>query len=194
VEENPEAIKQEIEETRGRMGDTVEALAYKTDVKARARDAVADRVDAIRGQVGRVGDSVQQVGAQVRDQLPTADDARQGVEQLRSLASRNPLGIAIGAVAVGFLLGLVLPVTDIERERVGPIGEQMTDTAKEAASKAIEQGKAAVTQAIGDALGGSSGSGGSSASSASSGSGASSGSSGSSASSGSGASSRAGKS
>ena len=148
MEENPEIIQREIEETRSRMGDTVEAIAYKTDVRARARDAVADRVDAIKGQVSKVGDAV----AQARDRLPSAEDARQGVRTLRTVASSNPLGVAIGSVAVGFLVGLLLPVTEIERERVGPVGEQITESAKSAASKAVEQGKAAVTQALGDAL------------------------------------------
>ncbi len=34
--------------------------------------------------------------------------------------ARNPLGMAIGSVAVGFLAGMLLPVTAVERERMGP--------------------------------------------------------------------------
>ena len=34
----PEVLKQEIEQTRTELGDTVEALAAKADVKARMRD------------------------------------------------------------------------------------------------------------------------------------------------------------
>ena len=127
------------------MGDTVEALAYKADVPARTRDAVNDRVDAIKGAVsGAV------TGA--ANALPSREDAAQGLRTVGSVASQNPLGLAIGSIAVGFLVGLCLPVSDIERDRVGRLGEQMTDQAKAAAGSAIEQGKAAVTQAIGDAL------------------------------------------
>ncbi|HYL27967.1 MAG TPA: hypothetical protein VEW74_09050, partial [Candidatus Nitrosotalea sp.] len=79
----------------------------------------------------------------------------EGLQSLRTLAADNPLGLAIGSIAVGFLVGLCLPVSDIERERVGRLGEQMTEQAKSAASDALAQGKAAVTQAIGDALAGS---------------------------------------
>ena len=37
---NPEQIREEIEATRRELGDTVEALAAKTDVKAHARERV----------------------------------------------------------------------------------------------------------------------------------------------------------
>jgi uncharacterized protein DUF3618 len=40
--EDPEQLRAEIERTREDLGDTVAALAEKTDVKARARDKVAD--------------------------------------------------------------------------------------------------------------------------------------------------------
>ena len=54
MDQDPEAIKRDIEQTRQRMGDTVEALSYKTDVPARAKDAVSDRVEAIKGAVSDV--------------------------------------------------------------------------------------------------------------------------------------------
>ena len=37
---DPEQIRQEIEATRRELGDTVEALAAKTDVKAHVRDRI----------------------------------------------------------------------------------------------------------------------------------------------------------
>jgi uncharacterized protein DUF3618 len=39
--EDPGEIREEIEDTRARMGDTVEAIGYKTDVKSRAADKVS---------------------------------------------------------------------------------------------------------------------------------------------------------
>ena len=35
-------IRDEIEETRRQMGDTIEALAYKADVKSRAKESLHD--------------------------------------------------------------------------------------------------------------------------------------------------------
>ena len=170
MSQDPEAIRQEIEETRGRMGETVEALAYKTDVPARTRDAVNDRIDTIKGKVsdviGSASDALGGAAASTRSAatnaaaaLPSREQALEGVRSVGSLASANPLVLAVGSVALGFLIGLLLPVTEIERERVGPIGEQMTEQAKAAATGALEQGKAAVKQVIGDALSGATASG-----------------------------------
>lgn len=45
---DPEALRQEIARTRAGLGDTVEALAAKADVKARAQDAVHSSVAAAK--------------------------------------------------------------------------------------------------------------------------------------------------
>jgi hypothetical protein len=42
--EDPSTIRQDIEQTRAEMGDTVEALGYKADVKTRAKNAISDKV------------------------------------------------------------------------------------------------------------------------------------------------------
>lgn len=55
---------------------------------------------------------------------------------LRSAAADNPLGLAIGSIAVGFLVGLWLPVSALERERIGAVGERMTGLEKSAATDA----------------------------------------------------------
>ena len=56
------AIRQEVERTRSRMGDTVAALAYRTDVRSRTHDAISHLKDtagmsviASRRQLGERG-------------------------------------------------------------------------------------------------------------------------------------------
>jgi hypothetical protein len=87
---SPEEIRRDIEETRGELGDTVEALAAKADVKAQAKD----KVDDVKGQAKeKVGDVKQKVS----DVTP---------ETVASTARRNPMPIAIGgALVAGFVLG-----------------------------------------------------------------------------------------
>jgi Protein of unknown function (DUF3618) len=46
------ALRQEIEQTRAELGQTVEALAAKVDVRARARQAARDGTDRVRVQLG----------------------------------------------------------------------------------------------------------------------------------------------
>ena len=110
MDRDPEEIKSEIEETRSRMGDTVEALAYKTDVRARARDAVSDRIDAIKGKVSDAATGARAKAhdardamAQLGDRLPSADQAREGLRQARWLAEAGC------EAAQGFLFSKGLP-------------------------------------------------------------------------------------
>lgn len=93
MNQDPQAIRRDIEDTQIRMGETVEALAYKADVPSRTRDAVNDRVETIKGKVA--------------DAIGSATGVVRGAAN--AMPSRNALSIAIGAAAVGFLVGLLLP-------------------------------------------------------------------------------------
>ena len=46
--QDPDAIRQDIEQTREQMGETIGAIGYKTDVKSRAKESVSDKTDAIK--------------------------------------------------------------------------------------------------------------------------------------------------
>jgi gas vesicle protein len=131
--EDPSQIRQDIEQTRGRMGDTVEALGHKTDVKGRTKEAISDRVEGVRTKVS---------GA-----TPGGDDVKQGARRAAGLAQENPLGLALGAVAVGFVGGLLVPSTRVEDERIGPMADQMKEKAKETGQEAVERGKDVARQA-----------------------------------------------
>jgi phage tail protein X len=159
VSQDPNLIRQDIADRQARMGDTVEALAYKANVPARARDAVNDRVDALKSKVSGAVASVTGAVSDARGAISTAaagvPPPSESLDALRSVAADNPLGLVIGSVAAGFLIGLCLPVSDLERERVGRLGERVTEQAKTAATEAIEQGKVTLSQAIGDAISGS---------------------------------------
>jgi len=107
------------------MGDTVEALGYKTDVKARARDSISGRVESVKSRT---------------------PDVKHNARRVKTIAEENPLGLAIGAVAVGFIAGLAAPSTRVEDERVGPMADQVKDKAKETGQEAFERGKEVARQ------------------------------------------------
>lgn len=133
--QDPSTIRHELEQTRERMGETVEALAYKADVPSRAKENVQGKVDAVRQKVTGVAHRADEA-------TPSTDDVRDGAQRAVGIAQENPLGLAIGAVAVGFVGGLLLPVTRTERERLGPIGDQVRDVA----DTAVEHGRQAVQE------------------------------------------------
>jgi len=71
---------------------------------------------------------------------------------MKRLAERNPLGLAIGGAAVGFLAGLLTPSTRMEDERIGPVADEMKATAAEAGREALDRGKDVVQEAGATAL------------------------------------------
>jgi len=138
--EDPDRIRREIEQTRAEMGDTVDALGYKTDVRARAKDRVTDTKDRLTGGVTGVKDRV--VGA-----TPDTGDVKYQAKRAKSVAEENPLGLAVGAVAVGFLAGMLIPTTRVEDEKLGPVADDVKERAKETGQEALERGKQVAQEA-----------------------------------------------
>jgi phage tail protein X len=132
--QEPDAIRQEIEGTRERMGGTVDALAYKADVKSRTKEKVTDTVDSLKEKVTGATDSVS-------DAAPSGADVKQGARHAVGVAQENPLGLAIGAVAVGFVAGMLIPGTRIENEKFGDVSDQVKEQVKSTAEDAVEHGK-----------------------------------------------------
>ena len=66
---------------------------------------------------------------------------KQGAQRAAGVAKENPLGLAIGATAVGFVAGLLIPFTRVEDEKIGPMADQVKDKAKETGQEALERGK-----------------------------------------------------
>lgn len=93
-------IREQIEATRSELGDTVAALATKTDVKHQARErvAAAKRRAAARREALLHRAHETNPGA--------ADQATQLTQSARAQARSHPLPVvAAAAVAAGFLLG-----------------------------------------------------------------------------------------
>jgi len=132
--EDPRAIRNEIEETRERMGDTVEALAYKSDVKSRAKDNLQEKKESIVGLKDKV------VGG-ASDRTPDGAEVKHQAKKAASVAQENPLGLAIGAVAVGFVAGMLIPSTRVEDEKLGEASDTVIEKAKETGQDALEHGK-----------------------------------------------------
>jgi len=96
---SPEEIRRDIEATREDLGETVEALAAKTDVKAQAKE----RVDSAKGQAR---EKVDELKGKARSATP--EDVAAQADVVREKARQNPLPFAVsGALVVGFLLGRI---------------------------------------------------------------------------------------
>ena len=90
-------LHDEIEQTRGELGDTVQALAAKTDVKAQAKHKVEEIKGKVSEKTGQLKDKAQAV---------TPEHAQSSASQLPATAREHPLvlGLATGLLA-GYLIG-----------------------------------------------------------------------------------------
>ena len=161
--EDPDRIREQIAQTRAEMGGTVDALSYKADVKSRAKESIQDKRDSAKESVVGASRTVKEklVGAKdsvadtagdatdwVGDATPDSEQIRHQARQAKGLAQENPLGLAIGSIAVGYLVGLLLPATRVEDEKLGEVSDQVLDRVKETGQDAFERGKQVAGEAV----------------------------------------------
>jgi hypothetical protein len=96
---DPAELREEIAHTREELGETVEALAAKTDITGQAKRKLHETK-------ATVSEKADEVIGKVKGATPEAAAAAAG--QATAKAQRNPVPVAlIGAFAAGFLLGRV---------------------------------------------------------------------------------------
>ncbi|WP_223832763.1 DUF3618 domain-containing protein [Streptomyces venezuelae] len=81
----PDELRRQIEETRGNLGETVEELAAKADVKARARERAAAVKDHVQGTAAQVKDKVTEQAARAKGKA--ADGAGQAKDATAETAA-----------------------------------------------------------------------------------------------------------
>jgi ElaB/YqjD/DUF883 family membrane-anchored ribosome-binding protein len=101
---DPEAIRRDIEQTREELGDTAAALAAKTDVKARAKE----KVDSVKHTISEKKESIASSTSGNGDGEGAGAQASAAFTQAKTKAQQNPIpAAAIGAFVIGFLLGRI---------------------------------------------------------------------------------------
>jgi hypothetical protein len=143
--QEPSEIRQQITQTREEMGDTIDALGYKADVPARAKDKVTGTVDRAResvvGTVESLKGAVTGTAGSVKEAAPDRAHVAGQAHKAVGIAQKNPLGLAIGSVAAGFLAGMLVPSTRVEDERIGTIADDVKQHVSEVGQEAVEHGK-----------------------------------------------------
>ncbi|MBA3843702.1 MAG: DUF3618 domain-containing protein [Actinobacteria bacterium] len=148
--QTPDDIREEIEGTRARMGETVEAIGYKADVKSRVKESVADKKDSLVGSIAGGKDAVVEKAdslvSRVGGVVPDTGQMKSGAAKV-GVSKENPLGLALAGAAVGFVIGTLLPKTHVEDEKLGAVSDDLTDKVKEAGQEALDRGKSIATEA-----------------------------------------------
>jgi hypothetical protein len=100
--EKPEELRHDIEEAREKLGDIVEALVRKLDVKKRVQEKVADRRQVLRAQCEQLRGKAVDLSQTLRSVTP--DRAQQAAGQAATMAKKHQLPIAASAATA---LGIV---------------------------------------------------------------------------------------
>jgi hypothetical protein len=132
-----ETVRGTIAEAAGGIRQTVEAASGTLGgVLSGATEKVGGATD---GVTANLTGAMSAVGVK----LPNPDDVRKVTRRSAGFAAENPLGVALSALAVGFVAGLLARVTDYERKTVGPIRDDLVARAKDAGTDAlVRKGKA----------------------------------------------------
>lgn len=154
--ERSELIRGDIEQTRSEMGDTLDALGHKANVPARTKGWVGRRRQAATGAcetgMSKISGTADSAVSRILGTTPSSGQIQAGTGRVKDTAERNPLGLALGGAAVGFLAGLFAPSTRVENEKLGPMADQVKSSAAEAGQEAIEQGKHVAQAAVKSAV------------------------------------------
>jgi chromosome condensin MukBEF ATPase and DNA-binding subunit MukB len=107
----PEELERDIEQTREELGDTVDALAQKADVKTQLKGAADEQKTKLRAKQEEIKQKFSGAGGG-GDSGPRGGEARERAKQLQdelvARTSRQPLPYLAGALVAGLLIGLSL--------------------------------------------------------------------------------------
>lgn len=103
-------------------------MTAQHDQHSDAHGRIRDGVDTVREQAAHAYDAA-------------AGKARDVGRQASDAIESNPIGVLVGGLAVGALVGAVLPRTAKEKELLGPLGKRIGATAAAALAAAKETGR-----------------------------------------------------
>lgn len=151
-----EVLSDPVREMQSDVSETMSALGHKANVKSRVKESVARKKDALVGGVSSGKDAVvgkaDSLVSSVTGVVPDRGEVVEGARKV-GVSKENPLGLVIGGAAVGFVVGLIVPSTRVEDEKIGETADQVKDAVKESGQEAFDRGKQVAQEAIDAATG-----------------------------------------
>lgn len=81
---------------------------------------------------------------------PVRDQIRERMNGAKwSKFSENPIAMLLGGLAAGFLVGLIVPVSQFETQRMRPVADELKERARDAGQQAIRRGGDVLKDTIG---------------------------------------------
>jgi ElaB/YqjD/DUF883 family membrane-anchored ribosome-binding protein len=132
----------QVEDARERVAEDVRNVAYNANVVERAKENAQ----------GRMEDAKQMMGDRVRSARERLEDARDSMRDMaRNMPMNpadNPMGMLFAGLAIGFLIGMLLPVSRFESERLGPVTDEMKERMRQAGTEVMRRGGEVIKETI----------------------------------------------
>ena len=139
-----EALNERVEGVKETVTDKVDTIKEKVGL---AKDKATDTVSGVMPSGGgsSEGSSLPSPGAavgtaRVKGQQAVGTTKVKG-RQAVTAAKGNPIPLALGAVAVGALAGLLIPETQKEHETLGELSDNLKGAVATTAQEAVQHGK-----------------------------------------------------
>ncbi len=154
---SPEEIQEDIERTREELRQNVDALQEKVSIKgaaSRRADKVKDSMSQVKDTIMGTADSgISSAKGAVQSAGETAGELP---DRARRTTQGNPLAVGLGAFAVGWLVGSLIPASRRERQAVETVNEKadLTTPVQNIVSEAQQASKQAVQEVAQEAKSG----------------------------------------
>ncbi|HEX8008204.1 MAG TPA: DUF3618 domain-containing protein [Trebonia sp.] len=100
--DNPQQLEAEIEQTREQFGETAEAPAAKTDVKARTQDKVRQLAGRLEGMAGQARQQAAAAVTSISEATPEPVQRTAAKAAATARRRRAPLAVIAGGVVLAW--------------------------------------------------------------------------------------------
>src|SRR5579884_1499345 len=150
MDQDRDQIRQ-VEDARERVAQDVRSVAENANVVERTKETVQGKVDDAKSAMGDRVRTAREKLESARDNVSstmqsTMENARSNMLNMNPM--ENPICMLIAGAAVGFLIGLALPITRFESERLGPVTDDMKDRMRQAGTEVVRRGTEVIKETI----------------------------------------------
>lgn len=117
-------------------GRAKEAAHQVGEAASNAASALSDKIGTLSEKAGTVSEKVG--GMAQRATEAAKKGATSTADWFTTTLDQNPLALAVGALALGMVAGILIPASEKEEETVGKLGEQAAAAALEKTSEAVQ--------------------------------------------------------
>jgi hypothetical protein len=97
-------------------------------------------------EMSETGDAGSMIGRAKGAIADRVQDAKDAVGNLQP--ADNPMLMLLGGLAVGFVIGMLVPVSRFENEQLGPVADDLKDRVREAGAQAARRGGEVIKESI----------------------------------------------